>query len=126
MNSGRILTLKVFCQLKNGCAYEAQKRTECLCPWAVHLLFIHSPNQAALDSNGVTETERDDEAEGNCASADRCTFRGVAQLIDPWMVTEELKTCLTDSVAGPLIVECVFDITLVGQSEDPVLFHAGD
>ena len=58
--------------------------------------------------------------------ADGCTFRGVAQLIGQWMVTEELKTCLTDSVAGPFIVECLFDITLVGQSEDPVLFHAGD
>jgi len=58
--------------------------------------------------------------------ADGCTFPGVAQVIGPRMVTEEFKTCLTDSVAGPFIVECLFDITLVGQSEDPVLLHAGD
>jgi hypothetical protein len=58
--------------------------------------------------------------------ADGCTFRGVAQLIGPSMVTDELQNVLTDSVAGPSIVECLFDITLVGQSEDPVLFHAGD
>jgi hypothetical protein len=36
------------------------------------------------------------------------------------------QNVLTDSVAGPFIVECLFDINLVGQSEDPVLFHAGD
>ena len=58
--------------------------------------------------------------------ADACTFRGEAQLICLWMVTEELKNVLTDPIAGPSIVECLFDITLVGQSEDPVLFHAGD
>jgi hypothetical protein len=46
--------------------------------------------------------------------ADACTFRGEAQLICLWMVTEELKNVLTDPIAGPSIVECLFDITLVG------------
>ena len=58
--------------------------------------------------------------------ADGFTFRGVAQLIGPCMVAEGLSTCLTDSVAGQLTVESLIDTTLVGRSEDPVLFHAGD
>jgi hypothetical protein len=89
-------------------------------------VFCTFTNQPAVDSNGVTETERDDEAEGNFASGGWLHLSWSGAVIDPSMVTEELKTCLTDSVAGPSIVECLFDITLVGQSEDPVLFHAGD
>jgi hypothetical protein len=58
--------------------------------------------------------------------ADGFTFRGVAQLIGPCMVAEGLNTCLTDSVAGQVTVECLIDSALVGRSEDPVLFHAGD
>jgi hypothetical protein len=57
---------------------------------------------------------------------DGFTFRGVAQLIGPCMVAEGLSTCLTDSVAGQFTVASLIDSTLVGRSEDPVLFHAGD
>jgi hypothetical protein len=58
--------------------------------------------------------------------ADAFTRRGVALLIGPCVVAEGLSTCLTDPVAGQSIVECLIDSTLVGRSEDPVLFHAGD
>ena len=63
---------------------------------------------------------------GTAQVADGFTFRGVAQLIGPCMVAEGLNTCLTDSVAGQFTVECLIDSALVGRSEDPVLFHAGD
>ena len=58
--------------------------------------------------------------------AEGFTFRGVAQLIGPCMVAEALNTCLTNSVARQSTVECLIDSALVGRSEDPVLFHAGD
>jgi hypothetical protein len=58
--------------------------------------------------------------------ADSFTLRGVAQLIGPCMVAEGLNTRLTDSAAGQFTVESVIDSTLVGRSEDPVLFHACD
>jgi hypothetical protein len=58
--------------------------------------------------------------------ADGFTFREVVQLICPCKVTEGLNTCLTDSVAGQFTVECLLDSYLIGRSEDPVLFHAGD
>jgi hypothetical protein len=56
--------------------------------------------------------------------ADGFSFRGVAQLIFPCMVAEGPSKCLTDSVAGQFTVESLIDITLVGRTEDPVLFHA--
>jgi hypothetical protein len=74
----------------------------------------------------VKETERDDDAERTAQVADGSTLRGVAQLIGPCMMAEGLDTCLTDSVAGQFTVECLIDSVLVGRSEDPVLFHAGD
>ena len=68
MNSGRILTLKVLCQLNNGRVYAVRRRG----PSVVHLGSALTPYtfayQTAVDSIEVTETERDDDAEGNCAS----------------------------------------------------------
>ena len=58
--------------------------------------------------------------------AEGFTFRGVAQLIGPYVVAEGLGTCLTDSVVRQFTVECWIDGTLLGQSKDPVLFHPGD
>ena len=52
------------------------------------------------------------------------TGRGVAQLhtCARWL---KIYTCLTDSIAGPFTVECLFDITLVGQSEESRAFSCG-
>ena len=93
MNSGRILTLKVFGQLKNGCAYGAQKRTECLCLVALHLFFARSLISPRLTQTGNRNGERSMRRRETVPVADACTFRGVAQLTCLWMVTEELKTC---------------------------------
>jgi hypothetical protein len=76
--------------------------------------------------NRVKETERDDDAERAAQVTDGFTVRGLAQLIGPCMMAEGLNTCLTDSVAGQFTVERLIDSALVGRSEDPVLFHAGD
>jgi hypothetical protein len=58
--------------------------------------------------------------------ADGFAFRGVVQLIGSCMAAEGLNVRLTDSAAGQCSVECLIDSALVGRSEDPVLFHAGD
>ena len=90
MNSGRILTLKVLCQLNNGCVYAVHRRGPSVVHLGSALAFYAFAYQAAVDSNEVTETKREDESEGTVPVVDGCTFRGVAQLIGPWMVTEEL------------------------------------
>jgi len=51
VNSGRILTLKVFCELKNGCALGAEE-DRVFVPRGSALAFYTFANQAAVDSSG--------------------------------------------------------------------------
>ncbi len=69
------------------------------------LAFDTFADQAAVDSNGVTETGRDDEAEGNCASGGSLHVSCSGPTHRPTDGDPRTQNVLTDSVAGLFTVE---------------------